>query len=132
LEGVIVNLGHIEIFVEDPLRSKEFYKDVLGFTIEDIQKDKYVWLKKGQTEILLRLKKGQTEILLRPRKNHLQIKNYQGTNIGLVLYTDDLDKTVKELTSKGLNFKGTDLSEKCLTFTDPDGNWFQLVNPKDH
>lgn len=116
-----MNIGHIEIFVEDPLKSKEFYKDVLGFTIEDIQKDKYVWLKKGQTEILLR-----------PRKNHLQIKNYQGTNIGLVLYTDDLDKTVKELTSKGLNFKGTDLSEKCLTFTDPDGNWFQLVNPKDH
>ena len=116
-----MNLGHIEIFVKDPLKSKEFYKDVLGFTIEDIQKDKYVWLKKDETEILLR-----------PRKNHLQIMNYKSTNIGLVLYTDDLNKTVKELTSRGLKFKGTDLSEKCLTFTDPDGNWFQLVNPNDH
>lgn len=116
-----MNLGHIEIFVKDPLKSKEFYKDVLGFTVEDIQKDKYVWLIKGGTEILLR-----------PGKNHLQINNYQSTNIGLVLYTEDLDDAVKELTSKGLKFKGTDLSEKCLTFTDPDGNWFQLVNPKDH
>ena len=116
-----MNLGHIEIFVKSPLKSKEFYKDVLGFTIEDIQKNKYVWLKKDQTEILLR-----------PRKSRLQIKNYQSTNIGLVLYTNDLDGAVKDLTSKGLEFKGTDLSEKCLTFTDPDGNWFQLVNPKDH
>ncbi len=116
-----MNLGHIEIFVKEPLESKEFYKDVLGFTIEDIQKDKYVWLKKGQTEILLR-----------PRKEQLQIMNYQSTNIGLVLYTNDLDKSVKELTSRGLKFKGTDLSEKCLTFTDPDGNWFSLVNPDDH
>jgi catechol 2,3-dioxygenase-like lactoylglutathione lyase family enzyme len=116
-----MNLGHIEIFVKDPLKSKEFYKDVLGFTIEDIQKDKYVWLKRGEALILLR-----------PRKNRLEIKDYQSTNIGLVLYTDDLDKAVKELTSKGLKFKGTDLSEKCLTFTDPDGNWFSLVNPIDH
>ena len=116
-----MNLGHIEIFVRDPLKSKEFYKDILGFTIEDIQKDKYVWLKKGHAEILLR-----------PRKNSLQIKNYQSTNIGLVLYTDDLKSAVNELTSKGVKFEGTDLSEKCLTFTDPDGNWFQLVNPKDH
>ncbi|UCG69119.1 MAG: VOC family protein [Thermoplasmata archaeon] len=116
-----MNLGHIEIFVKDPLKSKEFYKNVLGFTIEDIQKDKYVWLKKDQTEILLR-----------PGKNHQQIMNYQSTNIGLVLYTNDLDKSVKELTSRGLKFKGTDLSEKCLTFTDPDGNWFSLVNPIDH
>ena len=116
-----MNLGHIEIFVKDPLKSKEFYKDVLGFTIEDIQKNKYVWLKKGHIEILLR-----------PSKNSLLIKNYQSTNIGLVLYTDDLKSAVKELTSKGVKFEGTDLSEKCLTFTDPDGNWFQLVNPKDH
>ncbi len=116
-----MNLGHIEIFVKDPLESKEFYEDVLGFTIKDIQKDKYVWLKKGQAEVLLR-----------PRKNHLEIKNYQSTNIGLVLYTGDLEKAVEDLTSKGLKFKGTDISEKCLTFTDPDGNWFQLVNPNDH
>lgn len=114
-------LGHIEIFVKNPLKSKEFYTEILGFIVEDIQQDKYVWLRKGEIEILLR-----------PRQNDLQINNYQNTNIGIVIYTDDLVREVKELTSKGLKFKGTDLSEKCLTFTDPDGNWFSLVNPKDH
>jgi catechol 2,3-dioxygenase-like lactoylglutathione lyase family enzyme len=34
--------------------------------------------------------------------------------------------------SRGLEFSGTDGSDRCPTFRDPDGNWFQLVNPADH
>jgi hypothetical protein len=48
------------------------------------------------------------------------------------MYTNDLEETVDAFKKKGLEFKGTDGSEKCLTFTDPDGHWFQLVNPEDH
>ena len=36
------------------------------------------------------------------------------------------------LEEKGLRFRGNDGSHKCPTFTDPDGNWFQLVDPSDH
>ncbi len=88
-----MKIGHIEIFVKDPLQAKEFYIHILGFTVEDIQKDQYVWMKKGQSEILLR-----------PRKNQVLIEDYQSTNIGIVLYTENLDKTVEELTAKGLKF----------------------------
>ena len=31
------------------------------------------------------------------------------------------------LRERGLEFRGTDGSESCLTFMDPDGNWFQLA-----
>ena len=113
--------GHIEIFVKDPLKSKDIYCDILGFQIKDIQQNKYVWLKNDQIELLLR-----------PKNKDIKIDSYQDTNIALVFYTDNLNETVNELRSKGVIFKGTDLSEKCLTFTDPDGNWFQLVNPNDH
>ncbi len=42
-----------------------------------------------------------------------------------------LKKAEAEMISKGLEFRGTDGSDECLTFTDPDGNWFQLTDP-DH
>ncbi len=32
-----MKMGHIEIFVKNPLEAKEFYIDILGFTVEDIQ-----------------------------------------------------------------------------------------------
>ena len=118
-----MKLGHIEIFVKNPIESKNFYTDVLGFELTAVQDNKFVWLKSGDYVILLRpgnftANSGTTE--------------YSKTNTGIVIYTDNLDKTSEKLKEKGLVFKGTDGNNKCLTFTDPDGNWFQLVNPADH
>ncbi|MEO8512741.1 MAG: VOC family protein [Ignavibacteria bacterium] len=113
--------GHIEIFVKDPLESKDFYINVLGFELETIQNDKFVWLKSGNYVILLR-----------PGKKSEVADNYQTSKTGFVMYTNDLDVTKGELIGRGLEFRGTDGSDKCLTFTDPDGNWFQLVNPAVH
>ncbi|MBI3257968.1 MAG: VOC family protein [Ignavibacteriae bacterium] len=114
-------VGHIELFVKDTLASKEFYSDILGFKEIETQAGVFVWMHKGKLKILLR-----------PSQSQFPSKDYQSTNIGFVLYTDNLENAVKELESKGLQFRGTDGSEKCLTFTDLDGNWFQLVNPDDH
>jgi catechol 2,3-dioxygenase-like lactoylglutathione lyase family enzyme len=116
-----MKLGHMEIFVKNPIEAKDFYIDVLGFELIEIQNEKVVWLKKGEREILLR-----------PGENKLKAGRYQDTNMAFVLFTDNLDDSVNELKAKGLQFKGTDGSERCLTFTDNDGNWFQLVNPAEH
>lgn len=114
-------MGHIELFVNDPVKSLEFYNKVLGFELIEIQNEKFVWLSSGSYTILLR-----------PGKNTDGYGNYQSAKSGIVLYTDNLLKTADEFKSRGLIFKGTDGSDKCLTFTDPDGNWFQLVDPNDH
>lgn len=116
-----MEFGHIEIFVKEPMKSKDFYIDILGFEAEEIQHEKFVWLKKDSKIVLLR-----------PGINEIKADAYQKTAIAFVFYTDDLMKTVKEFKEKGVEFKGTDGSEKCLTFTDNDGNWFQLVNPNEH
>lgn len=117
----MISWGHTEIFVRDPVKSKEFYEKILGFELVEIQKDKFIWLKLG-TNIFL----------LRPGENKLIAEEYKNTNTGFVLYTGDLEKTKQELISRGLKFSGTDGSDKCPTFKDPDGNWFQLVNPEQH
>ena len=114
-----MKFGHIEIFVKDPLRSKDFYEKILGFELVEVQADKFVWLKLGENLFLLR-----------PGKTDLKVNEYKDSNSGFVLYTDDIETTRKDLTSRGLEFKGTDGSDVCLTFTDPDGNWFQLVDPE--
>lgn len=113
--------GHIEVFVKDPMVSKDFYIDVLGFELETVQNDKFVWLKSGNYAILLR-----------PGKDIVTFDNYQSAKTGFVLFTNDLVILKSDLQKRGLVFKGTDGSDKCLTFTDPDGNWFQLVNPDEH
>ncbi|HMQ70232.1 MAG TPA: VOC family protein [Ignavibacteria bacterium] len=117
----MISPGHTEIFVSDPERSKEFYEKVLGFELVEIQNDKFIWLKLGTCLYLLR-----------PGENKLIAENYKDSNTGFVLYTADLEKTKQELISRGLKFSGTDGSDRCLTFKDPDGNWFQLVNPDHH
>jgi len=114
-----MKFGHIEMFVKDPLRSKDFYEKILGFELIEVQGDKFVWLKLGENLFLLR-----------PGEYDLKVNEYKDSNSGFVLYTDDIEMTRKELTSRGLEFKGTDGSDVCLTFTDPDGNWFQLVDPE--
>ncbi|MHA2368919.1 MAG: VOC family protein [Candidatus Hodarchaeales archaeon] len=115
-----MKFGHLELFVDDPLRSQEFYCRMLGFEVIANQKNEFIWIKQGDIEILL--KQGSPK----------QSPSYQDANHGIVMYTNDLEETADALKMKGLEFKGTDGSEKCLTFTDPDGHWFQLVNPEDH
>lgn len=114
-----MKFGHIEIFVQNPLEAKRFYQDVLGFELVAVQHDNLVWLKMGEAEILLR-----------PGKNEHPTADYQHAPAAIVLYTDDVQGKANELRARGLVFKGTDGAPDCLTFTDPDGNWFQLVNPE--
>ena len=112
-----MKIGHIELFVKDASASKDFYESVLGFEVVAVQSPDQVWVRCGELEILLR--KG----------NPTNSNRYETSNNGIVLYTDDLERTSQVLTQHGLTFKGTVDTDKCLTFTDLDGHWFQLVNP---
>ena len=98
----------------------DFYRDVLSFAVT-VEQGGLVWLEKDGLEILLR-----------PGSPGEDPARYEAARSGLVFYTTDLEGTAAELQARGLVFRGTVDSEKCLTFSDPDGNWFQLVNPEDH
>ncbi|MBK9250225.1 MAG: VOC family protein [Ignavibacteria bacterium] len=116
-----LHTGHIELFVKDPISSLAFYKDILEFELIAVQHTNFIWICKDSVEILLR-----------PGSNDYESPTYSKARVGLVFYTDNLEKTAGELAARGVVICGTVDSEKCLTFKDPDGNWFQLVNPNDH
>lgn len=118
-----MRLGYVELFVADPRRSKRFYADLLGFEVISEPPDgMVVWLKLQDHVVLLRPSKPD-----RPR-----FAAYGDMTAAFVLYRDDLDRTMDDLRRRGLEFGGTDGSPRCPTFTDPDGNWIQLVNPAEH
>lgn len=117
-----MKIGHIELFVTDPTQARQFYEKVLGFEVTAVQGNgQFIWLKLGDTEILLR-----------PGQESPFISAYDQATSGLVLYTNDLDQTARQLSQNGLTFQDSDDHDNCLTFTDPDGHWFQLVNPESH
>jgi catechol 2,3-dioxygenase-like lactoylglutathione lyase family enzyme len=113
-----LRLGHVELFVQDPIRSMAFYRDVLGFDVVEVQQQKYVWLKLGDAQVLLR-----------PGRNPLEVEAYATSAQAIVLYTDDLPHALATLRSRGLEIRGYDGPPCCPTFTDPDGHWIQHVNP---
>ena len=113
-----MKFGHIELFVRDPLKARQFYEGVLGFEVVYVQGDEFVWLKIHAIEILLR--RG-TPPPAAPDYGH--------SAAAIVLYTDNLAETANQLLERGLVFNGYDGTDDCPTFTDLDGNWFQLASP---
>ncbi len=111
-----MRMGHVELFVGDPVRSARFYVDVLGFELEADQGE-FQWVRLGDREILLR-----------PGRNVSADRLDQASH-DLVLYSDDLARTRTELEGRGLEFSPHH-DGGCLTFQDPDGHWWQLVNPE--
>lgn len=116
-----MKLGHIEVLSRDPQSSQQFYREVLGFELTAVQEQQFFWLKKEDLEILIR-----------PGNPPAPAPRYEDAPTGFVLYTSALDSMLKKLVHRGLEVKGIVDSDKCYTFNDPDGNWFQLVDPDDH
>ena len=114
-----MKLGHIELLVKDPLQSKSFYEDVLGFELVHNQDDKFIWLQSGGIEILLR-----------PGQNIEHTDYFYHSSTNMVLYVDDVEKAKTQLLQNGIELRGED--QKCPLFQDMDGNWFQLVNPNEN
>ena len=116
---VPIALGHLEFFCRDTEASRRFYEEVLGFTVVEIQA-LCVWLRCGSIEILLRPGEPQ------------RARSYQQGTTCIVLYCEDLSTTLEQVVGLGLQVAGTDGAPNCPTFQDPDGRWFQLVDPRNH
>ncbi len=113
-----MKIGHIELFVKDVGRARHFYEVVLGCQLVAVQAEQFIWLKLGNTELLLR-----------PGKPGPHPAAYETAPAGIVLYTSHLEETAARLAERGVVFSET--VDGCLAFCDPDGHWFQLVDPGD-
>lgn len=111
-----MKIGHIELVVRNPRKSVKFYCETLGFKLVQNQDDLFYWIELNGVEILL--KPGKV----------MQAAQFKRTPINIVFYTDDLPQTKTNMEKNGVKFAGED--QGCPLFRDPDGHWFQLVNPE--
>ena len=122
MEGkMITGVKHVSIAVQDYDRAIDFYTKKLGFKVlVDAlcpQMGRWVELKipNGETQLVLFTPEGQ--------------ENQIGTFTNIVLTTMDVEKTHKELSSKGVEFTVPPTTESWGTYCilkDSEGNTFCL------
>ena len=116
-----MRLRHVELFVTDPERARQFWTEVVGAQLDEVQPGGFTWL------VL-----GEIGILLRPGAPPPSPGSYAEGSVGLVLEVSSLDETRAALEGRGLVFEGCDGHPSCPTFRDPDGHWVQLVEAGSH
>jgi catechol 2,3-dioxygenase-like lactoylglutathione lyase family enzyme len=101
--------------------ARGFYVDVLGAAVVAEQGGgRFLWIRLADREILLRV--GDPGPVA---------ATYDGCGIGLVAYSSDLDVDVRRLQDAGVQCAPMPGERGCYSFQDPDGHWWQLVDP-DH
>jgi catechol 2,3-dioxygenase-like lactoylglutathione lyase family enzyme len=114
-----MELGHIELFARDVAASTAFYVDALGFELVAEQDGgRFVWVRLGEREVLLR-----------PGEPPPPARDYDRTGVGLILYSDNIVDDVARLRQSGVSCDAMPGEPGCFTFHDPDGHWWQLVDP---
>ncbi|MEM3851939.1 MAG: VOC family protein [Methanomassiliicoccales archaeon] len=109
---MIESMMDVAVMVADASASAKWYKEKLGFEI--FSSDGH-WITVGP--------KGSATVL------HLCEGQREPGNTGIAFTVDDLDKTYKELSSKGVRFTQSPADRgfgPFARFEDPDGNEFWL------
>jgi lactoylglutathione lyase len=104
----------VAVMVSDAKKSAEWYKEKLGFETSEEGHWVTAWVQGAKWK--LHLCKG---------------KELEPGNTGICFYSDEVEKTVQDLKSKGVKFSRdytkTDYGETAM-FEDPDGNVFWISN----
>ncbi|MDB5032831.1 MAG: Glyoxalase/bleomycin resistance protein/dioxygenase [Chlorobi bacterium] len=124
-----VNIGIVQINVTDLDRAKRFYGDILGYEITG-----------GTSGVATIESNGGPALLLYPVKNAAPVDYPNQTGTTIVLYVDDIEKTVAEWRGRGVEFIpiawSTDASGiadcpfgRFIAFRDPFGNVHEILQP---
>lgn len=114
-------MATVAVLVSNGKRSKEWFRDKLGF---EVKEDGGHW-------IVVAPRGSKTGIHL------CEVKELEPGNQGILFYAEDADATCKELKQKGVEFTRplgkAEWDEKMTyaMFKDPDGNEYWLM-PKSH
>jgi len=104
-----MRFGHLELGVDNPVASRDWYVGKLGFALVADQGPGFQWVERGGLEILLR-------------------RGAPSPAMSVVFYVDDPDAEAGRLRAAGVRMEK---EANCWLIRDPDGHLVQVVNPND-
>ena len=109
-------IDHVVLYVGDVDRSRQFYTDVFGMTV-DHESPGHVFLRCGEQLFAI----FQAAGAFKPghELNHLAFSVGDGT----------YEEITAELKEQGIQVTGRSSNDRCIYFNDPDGYRLQIVVP---
>ena len=112
-------IDHTVLHVKDLSRSRKFYLDVLGMTVNhEDDTHAFLWCGNGQMVALFQVPEG-TEIKPGDDMNHMALRLESGT----------YEEVKAHIESNGATVSGRPGDDRCIYFDDPDGHRLQLLYP---
>ncbi|HKV88449.1 MAG TPA: VOC family protein [Candidatus Dormibacteraeota bacterium] len=134
---MIKGISHINVFVLDQDRAKEFYTSKLGFEVRaDTSMDGFRWLAvgpKAQPDVNLQLAKPAPPMFSASDAEALLGLVAKGSMAGGVIDTDDCRRDYEDLKRKGVTFLQEPAERPYgieALLRDDSGNWFSLTQHK--
>jgi len=134
---MITKLNHVNVFVLDQDRAKQFYTESLGFEVRsDSVLDGFRWLTVGpkdQPDLAILLAYPAPPMFSPEDAETVRALVAKGSLGGGVFATDDCRKTFEELSGKGVTFLQEPAERPYgveALFRDDSGNWFSLTESK--
>ena len=128
----VKGFSEIVLIVKDISKSKKFYEDVVGLTVESSDKE-WVWfiVSNSNGNQRLAIHKGK---LLFEEKSPLPEGNRWGQiHYAFEVAREDLEKAIQKVNSKGVEIYGPVdfkwMKAKSYYFYDPDGNLIEYWSP---
>ena len=136
---MIKKLSHVNVFVEDQDRAKEFYTEKLGFEVRsDATMDGFRWLTVGpkdQPDLNILLARPQPPMFSEEDAATLLGLVAKGVMGGGVIETDDIQGAYEDLKGKGVTFLQEPADRPYgveAVMRDNTGNWLVLVEPREY
>ena len=124
----ILSLHHCSLIVSDTERSLQFYRDLLGLSVENNRPDlgfPGAWLKVGTDN-------QQIHLLELPNPDPVDGRpQHGGRDRHMALLVDNLEAIVKKLEKYDVFFTLSKSGRKALFCRDPDGNAVELIEVKE-
>ena len=131
---MLKRLSHVNVFVLDQDRAKQFYTDTLGFEVRtDVSMDGFRWLTVGprdQPDLNILLARPAPPMFSEEDAELLRGLVAKGSMGAGVLETDDCRATYAELKARGVEFLQEPAERPYgieALFRDDSGNWFSLT-----
>jgi catechol 2,3-dioxygenase-like lactoylglutathione lyase family enzyme len=117
----VTGIDHVVLHVKDLSRSKKFYVDFLGMSVEHASSWQ-IFLKCGSQGVALFEADDGEEIHGGSEVNHMALR----------LKSGEFKKVKALLEEQGIEVTGRSGDPRCIYFSDPDGHRLQLLTPGEH